>query len=246
MGRAPSSAALRERPGPRRWLVVIQDLSRDECLAFLANSRSARLACVHEDQPYIVPVFLAYDSLTPGGPSLYGFTTRGAKVDWMRENPKVCVEADEILDFDEWVSVVVVGRYEELSDVPLEEPIEPRDEMTVPRDEMTAPPDDVDLPPSFEHLRAFRRHQGEAGGEQNTERLRAYQVLQSQAMWWEPAWSAWASRAGREPGEMLDPVYYRVRMEQITGHRAIPERTAVPPPMSPPRKGWIRTMLGLE
>ena len=162
---------------------------------------TARLACVHEDQPYIVPVFLASDAATAGGPSLYGFTTRGTKVDWMRKNPRVCVEADEILDFDEWVSVVVVGRYEELSDVP-------RGETTAPRgrNDRTSGRNDRALgrdqrPPGFEHLRAFRRPQAEGGAEQDTARLRAYQVLQSQAMWWEPAWQRLGRRAPDESPE---------------------------------------------
>lgn len=36
----------------------------------------------------------------------------------MRANPRVCLEVDEIRDFDEWVSVVVVGSYEELDGRP--------------------------------------------------------------------------------------------------------------------------------
>ena len=36
----------------------------------------------------------------------------------MRENPRVCVAIDDIADQTHWTSVVVFGRYEELSDVP--------------------------------------------------------------------------------------------------------------------------------
>ena len=36
----------------------------------------------------------------------------------MRENPLVCVEADEVLAHNHWASVVVFGRYEELPDKP--------------------------------------------------------------------------------------------------------------------------------
>ena len=36
----------------------------------------------------------------------------------MRANPLVCVEVDEVVSPQEWVSVIVFGRYEELPDTP--------------------------------------------------------------------------------------------------------------------------------
>lgn len=36
----------------------------------------------------------------------------------MRANPLVCFEVDEFTNHDQWTSVVVFGRYEELSDLP--------------------------------------------------------------------------------------------------------------------------------
>jgi len=36
----------------------------------------------------------------------------------MRSNPLVCVEIDEIVSRQEWQTVVVFGRYEELHDIP--------------------------------------------------------------------------------------------------------------------------------
>jgi nitroimidazol reductase NimA-like FMN-containing flavoprotein (pyridoxamine 5'-phosphate oxidase superfamily) len=69
------------------------------------------LACSRDDQPYIVPIYFVYE---PG--HLYGFTTPGLKVDWMRVNPRVCVQADEVFNPDNWTSVVILGRYEELSE----------------------------------------------------------------------------------------------------------------------------------
>jgi len=49
---------------------------------------------------------------------LYSFSTVGQKIEWMRANPLVCVEADEVVSPEEWVSVIVFGRYEELPDTP--------------------------------------------------------------------------------------------------------------------------------
>jgi hypothetical protein len=36
----------------------------------------------------------------------------------MRMNPRVCVEADEVLSHSQWASVVVQGHYEEYPDTP--------------------------------------------------------------------------------------------------------------------------------
>ena len=49
------------------------------------------------NQPYIVPVYFAYES-----DRLYGFATFGQKIDWMRSNPRVCVQTDEVLSNDNW------------------------------------------------------------------------------------------------------------------------------------------------
>jgi len=208
--------------------MVIRELSREECLALLAESRLSRLACVHDDQPYIVPAYLAYDAEAHGEPSLYGVTTRGTKVEWMRSNPRVCVEVDHVLDFDQWVSVVVLGRYEELVDAPREE---------------------VDISPAYEQQQALRRHSAADDPGNNPERHRAFQILQSHAMWWEPAWSAWRSRGARSSGESLDPVYYRICIESVSGHRAVPEGGDVSPPPSSnpnPTRGWLRGLFGLR
>ena len=60
-----------------------------------------------------MPFYFAYNNN-----SLYSASTVGQKIDWMRKNPLVCVEADEVVSPQEWMSVVVFGRYEELPDTP--------------------------------------------------------------------------------------------------------------------------------
>ena len=52
------------------------------------------------------------------GRHLYGITTLGQKIEWMRTNPLVCVETDERTTHRRWISVVVFGRDEELPDTP--------------------------------------------------------------------------------------------------------------------------------
>ena len=84
-----------------------------ECQDTLRRLGFGRLGCARENRPYIVPIYFAYEP-----DHLYGFATFGQKIDWMRSNPLVCVQCDEILGNDNWTSVVVLGRYEELPDTP--------------------------------------------------------------------------------------------------------------------------------
>ena len=55
----------------------------------------ARLACSHAEQPYVVPISFAYDGESN---CLFSFSAIGKKVQWMRENPKVCVEVEDVAD----------------------------------------------------------------------------------------------------------------------------------------------------
>jgi len=84
-----------------------------ECRDALRRLALERLGCARDNQPYIVPIYFAYES-----DRLYGFATFGKKIDWMRSNSRVCVQADEVLSNDNWISIAVLGRYEELSDTP--------------------------------------------------------------------------------------------------------------------------------
>jgi nitroimidazol reductase NimA-like FMN-containing flavoprotein (pyridoxamine 5'-phosphate oxidase superfamily) len=93
--------------------MVIREMTWHESLTTLASARLARLACASENQPYVVPLYLLYHD-----PFLYGFTTPGQKVEWLRANPRVCVLFDDIQNCDHWTSVIIIGRYEELPDSP--------------------------------------------------------------------------------------------------------------------------------
>src|SRR5262252_10382722 len=80
----------------------IDELNQQECLDFLSRASVARLACSRDGQPYVVPIGIAYDA-----DYIYCFSTEGMKIDWMRANPKICLQADEIKGQSDWVSVVV-------------------------------------------------------------------------------------------------------------------------------------------
>jgi hypothetical protein len=199
--------------------MVIHEMNTEECFQFLSRARLARLACARENQPYVVPVSVACH-LFGGEACLYSFTTLGQKVEWMRANPLVCVEVDDITSDVEWVSVIAFGRYQELPDTP--------------------EPDVGRLPARAESPHGAHATPDTAACE--SERLLAHQLLsQAHAQWLQPAaasrslgrdapgglaahaqWlqPAAASRAHRDPAEPFIPIFYKVQINQVTGHRA--------------------------
>lgn len=93
--------------------MIVTEMTREECRAALAQTGFGRLACARDNQPYIVPIFFAVED-----DYLYAFSIAGRKIDWMRDNPRVCLEVDSIKNWQDWTSVVAIGRYEELPDTP--------------------------------------------------------------------------------------------------------------------------------
>ena len=95
--------------------MLVHELTSAECGEILKRVDLARLACARANQPYIVPIHFAFDATRN---CLYAFSTVGQKIDWMRENPRVCVEVEDLTDKNHWTTVLAFGRYEEMSDSP--------------------------------------------------------------------------------------------------------------------------------
>jgi uncharacterized protein len=93
--------------------MVIQEMTERECRAMLGGTSVARLACARNNQPYVVPIHVDLE-----GDFLYGYATLGQKIEWMRQNPLVCLEIDERITHGQWSSVIVFGHYEELPHTP--------------------------------------------------------------------------------------------------------------------------------
>jgi uncharacterized protein len=170
--------------------MMIQEMTEKECLEVLGRTRIARLACAHENQPYVVPIYFVYE-----GGYLYAVTTLGQKVDWMRSNPLVCVEIDEVESSTQWTSIVIFGQYEELPDSP---------ESGKRWDHHRLAALEEKRPECFEGAQV---------------RQYAHDLLQRYPEWWEAAAS---SAKVRKSEEALEPVYYRIRIEEMTGRRANP------------------------
>jgi nitroimidazol reductase NimA-like FMN-containing flavoprotein (pyridoxamine 5'-phosphate oxidase superfamily) len=89
--------------------VHIKEMTREECTEILTRSHLGRLGCAKAEQPYITPLCFHFEN-----PFLYALATFGQKIEWMRQNPRVCVELDHVDAPDRWYSIVIFGRYEEL------------------------------------------------------------------------------------------------------------------------------------
>jgi len=94
----------------------IDELNDSECREILSRASIARLGCSLNDQPYVVPVTIAYEA-----DNVYVFSTLGQKIKWMRSNPKVCVQVDEIRGHSDWASVIANGEFQELPEPQFED-----------------------------------------------------------------------------------------------------------------------------
>jgi nitroimidazol reductase NimA-like FMN-containing flavoprotein (pyridoxamine 5'-phosphate oxidase superfamily) len=91
--------------------MIITSLRWEECVAFLSRHRVGRLACSKDDWAYVLPIHYAFVV-----DRFYSFSLAGQKIEWMRENPHVCIEVDVLREHRCWESVVARGVYQELPD----------------------------------------------------------------------------------------------------------------------------------
>lgn len=88
---------------------MLKTLSNDEARELFGVARVARLGCIVNGEPYVVPINCYLD-----GDFLYSHSLSGLKIAALRENPSACVQVDEIdADFS-WRSAIAFGKYEEL------------------------------------------------------------------------------------------------------------------------------------
>lgn len=85
-------------------------LSSDEARKLFQFARVARLGCIVNGEPYVVPIncYLEDDSL-------YSHSLNGLKISGLRENPRACVQVDEIEGDLRWQSAIAFGKFEEIS-----------------------------------------------------------------------------------------------------------------------------------
>jgi nitroimidazol reductase NimA-like FMN-containing flavoprotein (pyridoxamine 5'-phosphate oxidase superfamily) len=89
--------------------MTIDKMTESECREVLGRTSIGRLGCSLDNQPYVLPIYFGFEA-----DYAYVLSTLGQKIEWMRANPKVCLEIDEIRSESEWVSVIANGTYQEL------------------------------------------------------------------------------------------------------------------------------------
>ncbi len=92
---------------------------------------------------------------------------------------------------------------------------------------------------------AFGRYEGAPDAPHlHADRHRALELLQTRKMWWEPGAIGITGRNDRDGGPEPVPVYYRINIERMTGHRAAPARIekilAARPGWT--LRGWVRSI----
>lgn len=90
---------------------MITRMSEDEARSLLRAGRLARLGCVADGYPYVVPINYAFN-----GEFVFSHSLPGLKVDAMRACPRVCLQVDEMRGQTRWKSALAFGTFEELKD----------------------------------------------------------------------------------------------------------------------------------
>lgn len=88
----------------------MKTLSSDETRNLFAAARVARLGCIVNGEPYVVPVNCHLE-----GDFLYSHSLPGLKISGLRDNPQACVQVDQIESDLRWRSAIAFGKYEEIT-----------------------------------------------------------------------------------------------------------------------------------
>lgn len=87
---------------------ALDDQSMDE---ILEKNFIGRIGYADKGKIYVVPINYFYT-----GKYILAHSREGEKIEILRRNPDVCFEVDEIHDLANWRSVIIWGKYEELTD----------------------------------------------------------------------------------------------------------------------------------
>ncbi|HSN60666.1 MAG TPA: pyridoxamine 5'-phosphate oxidase family protein [Ferruginibacter sp.] len=90
---------------------MIGPLTRDEIEEVLSQNVFGHLGCNDGFNTFVYPVSYIYD-----GKFIISHSQNGSKIEAMRQNKRVCLQVDEIKDFNNWKSVMVLGDFQELKE----------------------------------------------------------------------------------------------------------------------------------
>jgi nitroimidazol reductase NimA-like FMN-containing flavoprotein (pyridoxamine 5'-phosphate oxidase superfamily) len=89
---------------------MMKMLNTDEARRLFQAARIGRLGCIVNGEPYVVPINYHLE-----GDSLYSHSLPGLKISSLRENPRACVQVDEVESDLRWRSAIAFGKYEEIT-----------------------------------------------------------------------------------------------------------------------------------
>lgn len=89
---------------------MMKMLSDEAARHLFHEARVVRLGCVVNGEPYVVPINCHLE-----GDYLYSHSLYGLKIAGLRENPRACVQVDEIENDLRWKSAMAFGKFEEVT-----------------------------------------------------------------------------------------------------------------------------------
>lgn len=88
---------------------MIKTLNEDDARKLFETTRVARLGCIVDGEPYVVPINCVLE-----GHFVYSHSLNGLKISALRQNPRACVQVDEIEGELSWRSAIAFGKFEEI------------------------------------------------------------------------------------------------------------------------------------
>jgi nitroimidazol reductase NimA-like FMN-containing flavoprotein (pyridoxamine 5'-phosphate oxidase superfamily) len=88
---------------------MLNHLQESQARQLLRSSHLARLGCIVDGEPYIVPINYRYEE-----DFIYSHSLPGKKIEGLRQNSRACIQVDNIKSDLSWTSVLAFGYYEEI------------------------------------------------------------------------------------------------------------------------------------
>lgn len=92
-------------------MLEIEEMALEEMKGVLARVGYGHLGCARDNRPYVVPIHYAFNY-----PDMYIYTTEGMKTEFIKANPEVCLQVEEVHDAKNWRSVIATGKAERLTE----------------------------------------------------------------------------------------------------------------------------------
>lgn len=89
---------------------MMKMLTDNEARKLLQVAKVARLGCIANGEPYVVPINCHLE-----GEYLYSHSLPGRKIAALRENPRACIQVDEVESDLRWRSAIAFGQFEEVA-----------------------------------------------------------------------------------------------------------------------------------